>query len=268
MSYQAPLCSERFTQKTIFNQHFRMQIAKGIYQVMEAELYEPRETSSSEKISEVSDVSQNGSGEEGTALVPDRETSLLIDRIINISAGFIPAYEKLQSVIQRNRQEIILLKNAFGVRQGYGGRMFVIRETPFTWKRFVRQYLSLTPRRLNQLLDVKDDKGERRVVPETEKPLYKKGVAAGLAKAERQRTVELLESGASCAVDRKHDSVLYFRQFKEDKNQFSIELVEIVLSVYDANAARAIGVLFAQEIEGRLASASSSSSQGSNRDAA
>jgi hypothetical protein len=123
---------------------------------------------------------------EGT-VIPDRETACLIADVLSAAQEFRPIHQKLKDVVKKHRTKIVLLKNKFGVRMGTQGYPLLIGKAPMFWEEFVNFYFGVTSRRLNQLLDVRDEKETTALVtltPDEEKPLYKKGVRAGLQKSE------------------------------------------------------------------------------------
>lgn len=145
-----------------------------------AELDDDVKLGSSENFSEIDALPEE-------TLVPDAETKALIADVIAAADEFRPVHQKLKDVVEKHRTKIVLLKDKFGVRQGTRGCPVLVCETPMYWEDFVVHYFDVTPRRLNQLLDVKDDKDTRGIVtqtPDEEKPLYKKGFRAGLQKSE------------------------------------------------------------------------------------
>lgn len=155
----------------------------------------------SEIISEVEPDEPETEGEpevlpEGTA-EPDEETAHLIADVIKVADEFRPAHTKLKKIIEANRVKIVLLKNKFGVKKGSAGHHLLIgakgKKTPMLWEGFVIFYFDVTPKRINQLLDVDDEKDGKTIVKpaEHEKPLYKKGYAAAMTEANKR--LELLQ---------------------------------------------------------------------------
>jgi hypothetical protein len=148
---------------------------------MDAAMGKPR---TSEKISEVDDMDFP----EGTT-VPDKETLTLIADVIAAADEFRPVHQKLKDVVSAHRTKITLLKSKFGIRMGHAGHRVVVGNSAMMWEEFVTHYFGVTPRRLNQLLDVKDDKSDLTIVqtPDEEKSLFKKGVATAERKHEDYR---------------------------------------------------------------------------------
>lgn len=153
------------------------------------ELTEPSGTTL-EKISEV----EPDELPEDTA-EPDAETSDLLAAVIRVAHEFRPCHTKLSIIIDEHRAKIVSLKRKFGVHQGSRGHRLLIpkdgKNVPLYWDDFVVFYFGVTSRRLNQLLEVKDDPelGITRIKkPDVEKPLYKKGFEAG--KKENQQPTD------------------------------------------------------------------------------
>jgi hypothetical protein len=117
---------------------------------------------------------------EGT-VVPDKETAGLSEDVVSAANEFRPLHEKLKTVIETHSTKIVLLKSKFGVRMGHPGYPMLVGESPMMWEEFVGFYFGVTARRLNQLLDVRDEKSSLTITqtPDTEKSLYRKGLAAG-----------------------------------------------------------------------------------------
>jgi hypothetical protein len=227
------------------------------------ELKDLQPPSASEIISEVQDHCLDIGGDlnevEG-AIAPDQDTVDLIEEVIQIAADFKPIHEKLKTIVEKGRCKISCLKSAFGVRQGCAGHPLIIAKQTFTWEEFVQTYFGVTPRRLNQLLDSKDEKDTRRTVvktPDEEKELYKKGKAAGKAEADRELTAMLLETKPSPVVmpDAKGDVYAYFHQLRDEKETFSFELAAMVLEMYDTVDAESISKLFLSELRKQIADA-------------
>jgi len=141
------------------------------------DLLDELETLTSAKMSEVRDM----------ALTPDAEMSALITDVISAAAEFRPLHQKLTTLIEAHRTKIILLKSKFDVRAGMRGNPVMVGKSAMYWEDFVIHYFDVTPHRLNQLLNAKDDKDEKGTVvrtPDEEKPLFKKGLSAGERKYE------------------------------------------------------------------------------------
>jgi len=141
------------------------------------DLLDELETLTSAKMSEVRDM----------ALTPDAEMSALITDVISAAAEFRPLHQKLTTLIEAHRTKIILLKSKFDVRAGMRGNPVMVGKSAMYWEDFVIHYFDVTPHRLNQLLDTKDEKDEKGTVvrtPDEEKPLFKKGLSAGERKYE------------------------------------------------------------------------------------
>lgn len=146
-------------------------------------------TPTSEIISEVEPETEDETETEEDDLpegciTPDPKTASLIHDVIAVAGEFKPLHKKLATIIEAHRAEIVLLKSKFGVRKGCAGSPMLIGKEAMTWEEFVVFYFDVSSRRLNQLLDVRDDKDTRLVTetPDSEKPLYKRGYDAAMAK--------------------------------------------------------------------------------------
>jgi hypothetical protein len=125
---------------------------------------------------------------------PNKETSDLIAVVIRVADEFRPCHTKLGIIIDEHRAKIVALKRKFGVHRGSRGHRLLIpkdgKNVPLYWDDFVVFHFGVTSRRLNQLLEVKDDQElgiTRFKRPDVEKPLYKRGFEAG-KKAHHQPT--------------------------------------------------------------------------------
>ena len=152
------------------------------------------DTLTSENISEVAqpDIQTSEEISEAEENLPEetersnKETSDLIAVVIRVADEFRPCHTKLGIIIDEHRAKIVALKRKFGVHQGSRGHRLIIpkdgKNVPLYWDDFVVFYFGVTSRRLNQLLEVRDDPelGITRIKkPDVEKPLYKKGFEAG-----------------------------------------------------------------------------------------
>jgi hypothetical protein len=135
------------------------------------------------------------------AKFPDEETVNLIACVIKLADDFKPAHTKLKNIIEANRVKILLLKDKFGVRKGWAGHHLLVgrsgKKTPMLWADFVLFYFDVTPKRINQLLDVEDEKERSLTIKfrDDEKPLFKKGYAAAMEEANKR--LELLQPTAA-----------------------------------------------------------------------
>lgn len=198
----------------------------------------------SEKFSEVKPANRNADDEEEIDLpedtvLPDKETQSLIADVIKVGKEFQPAHKKLNTIIKVQRAKIVFLKIKFGVRQGVAGYPLLItsngRKTAMLWDEFVLFYFGVTSRRLNQLLDVKDDKDTRTTTKpsDEEKPLYKKGYNTAMEEAEKR--LKLLQATPK-AVDMAEHIVELEERLKVVNNQ-NWQLAETVAQ-YEDNAFR------------------------------
>jgi hypothetical protein len=77
-----------------------------------------------------------------------------VDTLIMFSHAFKSFNKSLTPEVTK---AAMVVKAAFGVRQGCQGRTLLVEGEEMEWKKFVKKYFDITPRRFNQIMDLKDD---------------------------------------------------------------------------------------------------------------
>ena len=98
------------------------------------------------------------------------EVELAPEVEVNVLITFAAAFKSFnKSLTQPVRKAAMVVKEAFGVRQGFAGHTLIVEGHEMEWKTFVKKYFGITPRRFNQIMEFKDD--EARLKPAKPKTL-------------------------------------------------------------------------------------------------
>jgi hypothetical protein len=86
------------------------------------------------------------------------EVELAPEAEMNVVITFAAAFKSFnQSLTPEVKVAAVLLKAAFGVRQGFAGKTLMVEGHEMEWKTFVRKYFGISPRRFNQILEIEDE---------------------------------------------------------------------------------------------------------------
>jgi len=93
------------------------------------------------------------------------EVELAPEVEVNVLITFATAFKSFnKSLTQPVRKAAMVLKEAFGVRQGFAGHTLIVEGRELEWKTFVKKYFGISPRRFNQIMEFKDEEtGNARV---------------------------------------------------------------------------------------------------------
>jgi len=103
----------------------------------------------------VSDIKAEADTGMPTTSAISAEVRQAVDRVISFGGRYKTLAKEMDTGIRR---DIGTLKKAFGIAQGTTGRSLNINGKMMKWDEFCDEYFDLTPHRVNQLLQIHDDK--------------------------------------------------------------------------------------------------------------
>lgn len=173
-------------------------------------------------------------------VVPDQETLELIEDVTKNAEEFKATHKKLKKLVDPHK--IAALKVRFGVSQGVRGHSLLIGKMPMNWEDFVRFFYDCTPRHLNRLLNIEDEKPTNVRQPDPAKSRnYQLGYDSAEAKFEDWKRKQLAAGivfKSDCALPKstpvatpafdKQDPYAYWEQFREEPETLSGELVAML----------------------------------------
>lgn len=204
------------------------------------ELTDDRSEVTSEEISEVTDDQEDVADEYQPTIVKADEQTLALHAQCKEFAG---RFHSLCDEIETYRSPILTLRKKFGVKQGCSGNVISFPDLgEVLWSQYCDKVFKLTPRRVNQLLDTKDETPANVVkerVPDDEKPLYQKGHRAGYQKAMDDMLAKGVDVKASAPLPEveskpmfdRSDPYAYWEQFREEPQTMSSELVAMLIEL-------------------------------------
>jgi hypothetical protein len=117
-----------------------------------------------------------GTKKQTSGLSPEVQDKKALTKVLSVAKQFATA----KDAVADNKDVILKLREEFGVKKGSAGRKLNIEGNLITWETFVKEYFHITTQWMDMLLGVKTRKSETdETKPDNEKPLYKKGFAAG-----------------------------------------------------------------------------------------
>src|SRR5438552_14164287 len=86
------------------------------------------------------------------------EVQLAPEAELNVLMTFGVAYKSFhQSLTPQVKMAAMVVKTAFGVRQGFAGKTLMVEGHEMQWSGFVQKYFGITTRRFNQILEIEDE---------------------------------------------------------------------------------------------------------------
>jgi len=125
-------------------------------------------------------------------------SEVLIKQILVIAAKFRTA----KKLVEDNKQQILKLREMFGVSKGQAGKKLNIEGNLIYWETFVQEYFGITTRWMNELLGVKREPTGSTKKRDEEKPLYQKGYSVG---RESVSNTEEVQKAIKDGINRKYE---------------------------------------------------------------
>lgn len=154
----------------------------------------------------------------------------LLQEILPIAAKFKKNFTTAKELIGENKQQILKLREAFGVSQGQSGKKLDVEGNTIYWSEFVETYFGCSQRWMNEQLGVKKDSAPGEKKRDQESPLWKKGFSAG---RESVTNAEEIQAQIKEGVNKKYERQIFELEKKGKHRTMLVKLLDEIEKVGD-----------------------------------